>query len=144
MRRPTRRGVLTATMAALGGCLSTFDTVESPGTHPPGAELRLDVERAGERGERVYVHNDGDEGVSIRGYTLEYDDGVVYEFDRLELEPGSWVAVESTSVVEGVERSDPPKYVRGANRDDRFCPDGRVTLVGPQGTVVDSTTCTRG
>jgi hypothetical protein len=137
----SRRAVLTVAVASLGGCLSTFDTVEAPGTHPPDAELRLDIERPGENGERVYVHNEGPGDVPMRGYTLEYDDGVVYEFDRLTLEPGSWVAVESTSVLEGMDRSDPPKFVRGANRDGRLCPDGRVTLVGPQGTIVGSTTC---
>jgi hypothetical protein len=51
----SRRAVLTVAVASLGGCLSTFDTVEAPGTHPPDAELRLDIERPGENGERVYV-----------------------------------------------------------------------------------------
>lgn len=142
MHRATRRTVLAAAvLSGLAGCLDTFDAVDAPGTVPPDADLRLEVERAGERGERVYVHNDGADTIDLRGYTLEYDDGFVYEFGRLPLEPGSWVAVESTSVVDGIDRSDPPKYVRGANRDGRFCPDGRATLVGPEGTVVGSATC---
>ncbi|WP_435344726.1 hypothetical protein [Haloarchaeobius sp. HRN-SO-5] len=140
----SRRAVLTAAVAGLAGCTGTFDTVEPPGTHPPDAVLRLEVVRPGRRGERVYVHNDGEVEVEMRGYVLEYDDGFVHEFDRLTLSPGGWVAVESTSVVEAVQRSEPKKYLRGANRDERLCPGGRVTLVGPGGTLVDSTTCGQG
>jgi hypothetical protein len=140
----SRRAALTALALWSAGCTSTFDTVEDPGTHPPDAVLRLEFERPGERAERVYVHNDGDSEVDLRGYVLEYDDGFFYEFDRVPLEPGSWVAVESTSVIDGVERSDPPKYVRGANRDEPLCPGGSVTLFGPEGTMVDSTSCESG
>ncbi|WP_435363024.1 hypothetical protein [Haloarchaeobius sp. DYHT-AS-18] len=130
--------------AASAGCLERIRGVVDPSrtrTHRPTAELRLTIERPGDAEERVLVHNDGDDIVQLRSYTLDFDGRGTYQLDTIPLEPGGVVEVKTTGDVDGVKGGSPRQFLRGANFDEPLCPGGGVTLRGPQGTLVTQVAC---
>ncbi|MCT9095624.1 lamin tail domain-containing protein [Haloarchaeobius sp. HME9146] len=145
---PSRRDLLAVCSGGLAvgsaGCLDDIRGVVDPSrtrTHRPTADLRLTLERPGDAEERVLVHNDGDEIVQLRSYTLDYDGRGTYQLDTIPLEPGGVVEVKTTGDVDGVKGGSPRQFLRGANFDEPLCPDGAVTLHGPQGMVVTRVDC---
>ncbi|WP_439025405.1 hypothetical protein [Haloarchaeobius sp. DT45] len=144
---PSRRVLLVACSGAVAagsaGCLEGIRDVVDPSrsrTHRPSAELRLAIDTAGDQ-ERVFIRNEGDDVVQLRGYTLEYDGLGIYQLDTIPLEPGGFVEVTTTGDVDGVKGGSPRQFLRGASFDAPLCPDGSVTLRGPQGTVVTRAEC---
>lgn len=147
MKRPsilTRRKTLSLSSlvaASLSGCLGSISMSSGPSIGESDIEMRI---KSGNKNgpildkERVELENISDDELDLNQSTLEYENGELYEFRELQLQPGAEVYVTTTGDERATMKSSPPIYVRGAGLDSLILSNSsaKVSLIGPEGGTI--------